>query len=169
MRAKDIRSLFLIVGFASVVLSGCTGLAEARRDEFIKTIGPNPRLTPEEVVHIQMTAFEYNDETNGGIEIAYRFASPSNKSAVGSLRRYIRLINSMAFRPMLGPKSVMYDEAIITGNEAKVRIYLTSQTGYEIVYVFTLTNQSDESCDGCWMTDSVYIERVLELEKQSTI
>ena len=160
--------MILFGGILVLVLSGCAGIAEIRRDEFIKTIGPNPGLTPEEVVHIQMTAFEYNDEANAGIEIAYRFASPANKTSVGSLRRYIRLINSMAFRPMLGPKSVMYDEAIVTGDAAKVRIYLTSHSGYEIVYVFTLTNQSSDSCDGCWMTDNVYIERVLELEKQSS-
>ena len=172
MRTQKIglwRRSLVVGGILILFLSGCAGLAESRREEIIRTIGPSPRLSPTEVVHIQMTAFEYNDSANSGIEIAYRFASPRNKSAIGSLRRYIRLINSRAFRPMLGPKSVTYDDAIINGTVATVRIYLTSQDDFEIVYVFTLSSQNGDTCEGCWMTDEFRIERVQQIERQNTI
>lgn len=154
------KRLGVIGGIALILLTGCAGLIETQRRAGLQTVGPSPRLSPVEVVRIQMTAFAYNDETNSGIEIAYRFASPQNKATIGSVRRFAMMLHSGAYRPMLNPRETMYDDAEISGRRASVRVHLTSEGNYEIVYRFFLSNQETDGCNGCWMTDGVQVESV---------
>lgn len=40
--------------------------------------GPNPSLSPDQVVQIQLEALKHNDLTDSGIALVYRFASVGN-------------------------------------------------------------------------------------------
>ena len=157
-----LKKLGAISGIVMMLLSGCAGLSDVEQRSRLQAIGPNPELSPQDVVRIQMIALEYNNESNSGIEIAYRFASPKNKASVGSLRRYARMLYTEAYRPLLNPKETLYDAAEVSNDRASVRVYLTSESNYQIVYRFFLSNQDSGSCKGCWLTDGVQVESVQE-------
>ena len=44
---------------------------------------PKPTLKPNEVVRLQLLAMQKNDVSDHGLEITFRFASPSNKTQTG--------------------------------------------------------------------------------------
>jgi hypothetical protein len=118
---------------------------------------PNPNLSPEEVVRIQVEALQANDETNKGIEITFRFASPANKQVTGPLNRFVRLVQNPTYRPMLNHKSARYDPIEISDNKARQRVTIIAANGKATVYIFELTKQTSPGCSGCWMTDSVIL------------
>ena len=119
---------------------------------------PNPALAPDQVVKIQLEALKNNDSSDRGIEVVFRFASPSNKQNTGPLDRFSRMIKEPLYSPMLNHRSVEYDPVQIVGREAKQRVTLVDRRGNTISYVFYLSKQSDASCRDCWMTDAVTIE-----------
>ena len=45
----------------------------------IENAYPEPELKPNDVVRLQLLAMQQNDESNIGIEVTFRFASPANK------------------------------------------------------------------------------------------
>ncbi len=120
---------------------------------------PDPALTPAEVVRIQLEALRDNNEADHGIEVCFRFASPSNQSNTGPVARFGQMIKMAPYRLMLEYHDVQYAEVEIRDNRARQLVTLkgTSET---ITYAFYLSRQTHQECDGCWMTDAVTIERV---------
>jgi hypothetical protein len=146
-----------------LVLASCQSPQARETNQALRRLNrrqPSAQLAPQEVVRIQMEALKYNDARNRGIEIAFRFASPSNKVNTGPLPRFIAMINGDAYRPMLEYNAIEYDEIQVLGDQAAQRLAVTTDDGLIIVYVFVLSRQEGEDCSGCWMTDAVYIQSV---------
>ena len=177
---RKLRS-WVLISFSSIwaiVMSGCTsdmfydGVRqfdiEAAERHVIFHSGqavdgspmPSPIYSPEDVVQIQLDALQNNNAADDGIAIVFRFASPRNKRMTGPLRRFAGVIKSPAYRPMLGHQSTLLEAVEIDGREASQRVRLIDQQGNEIIYLFVLTKQSEETCGGCWMTDIVVIEAI---------
>lgn len=118
---------------------------------------PHPDLSPAEVIRIQIEALGKNDSPheNAGIEIAFRFASPTNKQATGPLERFIQIARSPAYRPMLNHRGAEYSELQTRGDEAVQPLILTTKAGEQIGYTFFLSKQRGGPFDACWMTDGV--------------
>lgn len=118
---------------------------------------PNPDLSPEQVVTIQLEALQHNDtpERDSGIAIAFRFASPANQAATGPLANFILLVKNPLYQPLLNHRSVERAPVKIAGDEAQQRVILMSATGVKAVYLFTLSKQADGRYKDCWMTDGV--------------
>lgn len=150
------------------VLTACSSPQSRETDSALRRLSrrqPSAELAPQEVVRIQMEALKYNDEKNRGIEIVFRFASPSNKVNTGPLPRFITMINGEAYRPMLNHNAIGYDEIRVVGDQAAQRVSITTEDGLIVVYVFVLSKQQGEECSGCWMTDAVYIESVQKINE----
>lgn len=120
---------------------------------------PSPELSPEQVVRIQLQALRGNDESDRGIAICFRFASPANKANTGPLSRFARMIKDGGYRLMLEYRHIDYEPVQIADDVARQRVTLIGSTT-SITYVFYLSKQSQPDCDGCWMTDAVSVERV---------
>ena len=120
---------------------------------------PNPALSPGEVVRIQLEALRANNETDHGIEVCFRFASPNNQSNTGPVDRFGEMIKVGPYSLMLDYHDAQYAEVEIRENRARQLVTLkgTSET---ITYAFHLSRQTLDDCDGCWMTDAVTIEKV---------
>ena len=118
---------------------------------------PHPDLLPAEVIRIQIEALGKNDSPyeNAGIEIAFRFASPTNKLATGPLERFIQIARSPAYRPMLNHRGAEYSELQTRDDEAVQPVILTTKAGEQIGYTFFLSKQRGGPFDSCWMTDGV--------------
>lgn len=161
-----------LTGVFLFALTGCSlnltapENAEEEPEALHEELQPNPNLSPEEVVKIQVEALKHNDEEDRGIEITFRFASPANRQATGPLPRFIRMVKNPAYKPMLNHKLAEYDPIEISGNTATQRVTIIDSNGNATVYLFTLSKQVDAACEGCWMTDSVTVVPVKEQQLQ---
>jgi hypothetical protein len=90
-----------IVSFLLLVWVSVSGLAQ------VADLMPRPELSPEQVVQYQIEALQHNDEPklDTGIERAFRFASPSNKQMTGPLEKFIRIVKSPVYSPMVNSVS----------------------------------------------------------------
>jgi hypothetical protein len=122
---------------------------------------PDPKFSPEQVIKIVLEALQHNDQPapDSGIAIAFRFASPGNRAATGPLNRFIQLVKNPSYRPMLNHKSAERGPIRISDDVARQRVTLTTASDEKVVYLFTLSKQTDDQYKNCWMTDGV--ERVL--------
>ena len=152
--------ILLVISLAGCSMETLNQLAQADKPaetETAQELQPNPSLAPEDVVRIQVEALQGNDETNKGIEITFRFASPANKQVTGPLTRFVRMVQNPTYRPMLNHKTAKYDPIEISDNKARQRVTIIAANGKAAVYVFELTKQTSPGCPGCWMTDSVIL------------
>jgi hypothetical protein len=118
---------------------------------------PSPKLSPEDVVRIQLEALQHNDAPtkDAGIAIAFRFASPSNQTATGPLEKFILLVKNPLYRPMLNHKRAERAQIEIEGDQARQRVTIITADDERITYLFTLSKQADGQFKDCWMTDAV--------------
>lgn len=151
------------------VLTGCSLTPKpATYDPLIpyQRARPNPELLPDEVIKIQIEALQFNDSKDRGIEITYRFASPGNKRFTGPLPRFTQMLRNPLYRSMLNHRSATYEPIFIDGPQARQLVTLVDLEGNSIVYLFSLSKQSEPSCPGCWMTDSVGVIAVKRTNNQ---
>ena len=64
---------------------------------------PNPKLTPGQVIAIQIKALRNNGKMpdDGGIAITFNFASPANRRMTGPLPRFIQMLKNPLYKIML--------------------------------------------------------------------
>ena len=122
-----------------------------------------PELKPNDVVRLQLLAMQQNDESDIGIEVTFRFASPANKKQTGPLKRFIRLVRNPSYRPLLNHINATFLELNIEEDFAVQDVIITTSNGERIGYRFRLSIQKGPLFPGCWMTDSVTPFKVLEV------
>jgi len=129
----------------------------------IKNAYPDPELKPNDVVKLQLLAMQQNDDSDFGIEVTFRFASPSNKIQTGPLKRFIRLVRNPSYRPLLNHINATFLELNIEEDFAVQDVIITTSNGERIGYRFRLSIQKGPLYPGCWMTDSVIPFKVMEV------
>src|SRR5215207_7842078 len=73
-----------------------------------KQPGPRPDYSPEQVVQIVMDALQNNDAADSGIVTTFNFASPGNKEVTGPVARFIPMVKTPSYKPMLNFRSADY-------------------------------------------------------------
>ena len=129
----------------------------------IKNAYPDPELKPNDVVKLQLLAMQQNDDSDFGIEVTFRFASPSNKIQTGPLKRFIRLVRNPSYRPLLNHINATFLELNIEEDFAVQDVIITTSNGERIGFRFRLSLQKGTLYPGCWMTDSVIPFKVMEV------
>lgn len=119
--------------------------------------GPNPQLTPADVVQIQLDVLQRNDDPypDSGIATAFAFASPANRRLSGPLPRFARLVRTVVYRPLLGFDRVGTTPVEQSGDRASQEVTVVDHRGGERVYEFRLARQVAGPYAGCWMVDGV--------------
>ena len=117
---------------------------------------PDPKLNPQDVVRIVIDALSKNDANDNGIRTTWKFASPANQQITGPVERFIPMVKSPAYAPMINSKSAQYADTQIQGDQAIQAVLLTASDGTKTAYVFQLSRQTDGLFKGCWMTDAVF-------------
>ena len=146
-RAGKIAAVsLLLLAWASV-----SGLAQ------IVDLTPQPELSPEQVVQYQAEALQHNDEPkpDAGIERAFRFASPSNKQMTGPLEKFIRIVKSPIYSPMLNSVSSSIVGSDVKDDQARFAVHFVAADGRQVTYIFVLSKQNEGEFNNCWMTDGV--------------
>ena len=123
---------------------------------------PNPNLKADEIVMIQLEAMKQNDQTNKGIEITFRFASPKNKIQTGPLSRFITLVKNPAYKHLLNHLGATFLDLQIDGNQAIQEVIINTAKGSLKGFRFYLSRQIDFKYKGCWMTDAVIPFKILD-------
>jgi hypothetical protein len=137
--------------FLPLVLASVAGQAK------LADLTPRPELSPEQVVQHQAEALQHNDEPkpNAGIERAFRFASPSNKQLTGPLEKFIQIVKSPAYSPMLNNLSASIVGSEVKDDQAKIAVHFVAADGRQVTYIFVLSKQNEGELNNCWMTDGV--------------
>ena len=135
--------------------------AEALRQISLSGRQPDPIHSPEDVIRFQLEALAQNDTPykNAGIELVFRFASPSNKRSTGPFERFVRIVNHPVYQPLINHQLAHYGEIWRNddGDKAAQLVMLTSPDGERVGYLFTLSKQVGESYEDCWMIDNVIL------------
>ncbi len=118
---------------------------------------PDPSLSPQDVVSIQIEALQNNDTPyeNRGIEVTFNFASPANKRMTGPLERFEVMVRNPIYGPMINHRTAKYENLMIEGKIAQIDVILTSKDGEYLGYRFVLSRQHGTRYEGSWMTDAV--------------
>jgi hypothetical protein len=121
---------------------------------------PDPSFGPERVVEMQLTALADNDEPidDAGIKTAYNFASPANRRATGPLPRFVAMVKSPRYAPMIDHVAATTGPLNRDAREAAQSVPLTGPDGRTMTYEFGLSKQQGGRFDGCWLTDRVFVE-----------
>ena len=119
---------------------------------------PNPKLLPEEVISIQLSALKNNDTPylNAGIEQTWEFAHPSNKIYTGPLNKFINMMNSDNYVVMINH----LEHSIIKIKESdQISFFLVELigiSGQKFGFQWVVEKVIDDgNYKNCWMTVSV--------------
>ena len=129
----------------------------------IENAYPEPELKPNDVVRLQLLAMQQDDDSDFGIEVTFRFASPSNKIQTGPLKRFISLVRNPSYLPLLNHSNATFLELTVEEDFAVQDVIITTSKGKRIGYRFRLSIQKGTLYPGCWMTDSVVPFKVMEV------
>ena len=118
---------------------------------------PDPSLSPQDVVSIQIEALQHNDTPyeDRGIEVTFNFASPTNKRVTGPLERFKAMVRNPVYGPMIDHRSAEYQNVKVEGDFAQVDVILESKDGQYLGYRFMLSRQHGNEYEGSWMTSAV--------------
>lgn len=149
-RPSYIAKRFSPIGTALIFMLGCTmSIAEVPAQ-------PASKLSPTDVVNLQLKALKHNDEpqADAGIATVFRFTSPGNRELTGPLPHFAKMIHQ-GYAAMLDYQTATLEPVIIKGDAALQGVDLIDSEGNAHRYVFILSRQQDSPYRGCWMTDSV--------------
>jgi hypothetical protein len=115
---------------------------------------PTCERPPGLVVAIQVGALR-NDPpgSNAGIDATWRFAAPSNRRAVGSLDRFVEVIER-GYQPLLDAETVTYGP-LERGDGSASRLVTVRAGNRTATYRWELERQADGPLAGCWLTTAV--------------
>jgi hypothetical protein len=120
-------------------------------------LNPSPDLTPEQVVKIQLTAMEHNDDPtpDAGLATTFHFASPGNQKQTGPLEKFIKMVKSDAYGPLINHKSAELGKTHTDDHTTQILVKITGSDNHVSLFLFVLSKQPDGQYKDCWMTDGV--------------
>jgi hypothetical protein len=144
----------LVSSLIALLLSNASLLADAPSTQ-PGDPAPSAQLQPEDVIRIVVEALGKNDQNDSGIRTAWKFASPDNQRATGPIERFIPMVKSPAYAPLLNFKSVTYGPFQEQHGQAMRAIRITQTDGKIYYFVFALSRQTNGPMKDCWLTDGV--------------
>ncbi len=137
---------------AAVLALGLVPAAWAAEDS-----APDPSLSPERVVAIQLEALQTNDEPepDAGIERAWAFAHPQNKRQTGPLERFTAMLKSPAYAPLIDHRRHRIGTVERSDQRAVLEVTVTSRQGRVLNYVWVVAPIESGEQAGAWMTIQV--------------
>lgn len=118
---------------------------------------PDPSLTPEQVMEIQLEALRRNDEPekDAGIGQTWVFAHPNNKRITGPLERFAAMIKGPAYRMLVDHRAHTVEPVAINEETAMFAVTVVPASGPVVFYTWRLEKVRIGSLAGSWMTIAV--------------
>lgn len=119
--------------------------------------GPDPALSPEEVVSIQLGALQNNDDPapDAGIAQTFALAHPSNKAVTGPLERFGRMIRMPAYAPLIGHAAHSIERLAEDQDRVGLRVTIELQNGDTLQYLWEVRRVLEGPDRGAWLTTFV--------------
>ena len=116
---------------------------------------PSPKLSPEEVVRLQLKGL--NDPKMGGVGVLQCFclASPANRAITGPLQRFGQMVRTGAYQAMTSPRAILVGRPQIEKQVARLLVTVIDEKNNVRVFAFVLSRQTEPPFRNCWMTDAV--------------
>ena len=117
---------------------------------------PGPALSPGDVVSAQLRALAGDDAAHhDGIRRTFLFASPGNKLVTGPEQRFVELVQTPAYAPLLGSRRFRIRDERRDGDSYQAVAEVVGRDGRTRLFGFQLGRQADGPLKGCWMTEGV--------------
>ena len=120
---------------------------------------PSPDLSPKDVVEIVLggMANNNNDPTpDAGIQLAFQFASPSNKRSTGPFWHFKAIVEQPVYAPLINHTSRTLGEPEFAGNHtSSIPLMVVGANGEVAGYLWALSRQIGGDYRDSWMIDSV--------------
>ena len=120
-----------------------------------EVINPNEKLTPYDVVKIQLDALKNNDKDDTGIKQTWLFAHPDNKKNTGPYERFRIMIYGNQYRPLLNHSSHKINLIMNTPNKHIFKIEILAKDKQLLFYEWHVQKASEKNCNDCWFTSAV--------------
>ena len=119
--------------------------------------GPDPALTPGDVVAIQLDALQNNDDPqpNAGIARTFAFAHPDNKRVTGPLPRFERMIRSPAYRALIDHAAHQIERVEEGDDFVRFKVVVETPNGRALTYLWEVRRVGEGSHEGSWLTTNV--------------
>ena len=128
------------------------------KSSYAELLKPSPLLKPEQVIAIQLTALNNNDNPykNFGIEQTWEFAHPENRKFTGPLDNFIRMMFSSSYKNMINHKRHKINLIQTSNNIAFFYIEIVDQNGAKLGFNWIVEKVlAKGDFYNCWMTTSV--------------
>jgi hypothetical protein len=124
---------------------------------------PNCQRSFLHVVQIQVNAMKHNNNnTNDGLWVVRQFATPRNREAIDSFSRFVSIVKSEPYAPLLRHTSAEFEPDQYTDNFAEVTVTTRRNGSVTGEYEFQMQKISQEPYEGCWMTGGVGVNPIVE-------
>jgi hypothetical protein len=147
-----------ITGCSRVTKTGISLMAQHSGDITVKIDkcwrlhSPNPSLTAQDVVEMQILSLGASAENNEGVHKCFEYASPDNKAHTGPAERFGAMIRQ-GYGIMMRWHSYTINEQLVMHHDELHRVYKVAFQCEDEQQSFFWSVSKQE--DSCWMTDSV--------------
>ena len=121
------------------------------------SIKPDEKLSPYDVVKIQLNALKDNNKDDDGIKLTWLFAHPDNKKITGPYERFRIMIYGQQYRQLLNHNSHKINLIMNNLNKHVFEIEILTKDKQLLFYEWHVQKASEENCINCWFTSSVSI------------
>ena len=118
-------------------------------------INPNEKLSPYDVVKIQLEALKNNEKNDEGIKQTWLFAHPENKKSTGPYERFRIMIYGAQYKSLLNHSSHKINLIMNTPNKHIFKIEILAKDKQLLFYEWHVQKASEENCNNCWFTSAV--------------
>ena len=139
--------LFILFGYFSMQVSASGN----------EVVMPNPDIAPLEVVDIQLTGLQNNDnpERDFGIRQTWAFAHPRNRRMTGPYPRFAQMIRSPAYIKMIDHATHTITLAKQGEGWRQFNVLMETSGGNVLFFSWVVEKLTEGEFQDCWMTTSV--------------
>jgi hypothetical protein len=116
---------------------------------------PDPRLSPADVVRLQVDALRAFRSDQSAINQCYALASPANRAVTGPLDRFTAMVQNSTYSSLITQTIALLGQDVVRGGQATVLVTVLDEGRTPHSFRFFLSKQTEEPFVDCWMTDAV--------------
>jgi Domain of unknown function (DUF4864) len=143
-------------GVDGVVNEGSGAVVGLSDVDLTGVVLPSPRLTPDQIVRLQLAGLGDPRADGVGILQCYAFASPANRAMTGHLDRFGKMVRQGPFQCLARPRALLVGRPHIVERTARVVVTVVDEREQIHVFTFLLTRQLTAPFQECWMTEAVW-------------
>ena len=131
-------------------------------------VKPNSNLKPFDVLMIQLNSLKNNNTPyeDAGIEQAWEFAHPINKTSTGPLERFKQMIYSESYKILISHENNKIIILKETTKQFVYKVYVLTENKKKYYYIWQIEKVEQKGkLKNCWMTmgvsEAIYLGEII--------